>query len=288
MKQASEAVVRAGMHSAGQNISGIGTARGGFVRLTLTTRGPDVRVNDIVEFMDKTEAAQSARELNAEFEALLSKIGFKYYCIYHAPRPIDQTADLIIAANWDPEWVSRYVEKKYIVIDPTNRFLVRANRSFSWQEALDAYKDTRGYKRMKDMMADGRQNGLAAGYIFPAFSRNGLIGATTVGGPKEIKLSPSEIALLETAYRNCFLKHLEFIGGPLALNVAAGIEFLLTHREHQALNNLAEGHTSQEIGSILKVSTTTADSYINELMKKLGAKNRTHAVAMALRQGLLS
>jgi LuxR family transcriptional regulator len=230
----------------------------------------------------------SADVLTGEIERLLEHFGFKYYCVFHQPKPIENAAELIIAANWPPEWVERYVAKKYIVMDPTIRFLLRANRSFSWAQAVEAYKGNPHYRRMKAMMADGKAHGLTSGYIFPVFSRNGLIGATTVGGPNEIELSPVEIALLETAFRNAYLRYLEFMGEKHADSVAPGVEITMTHREIQALNNLAEGRTSPEIASILDVSSNTVDWYVTSLQTKLKARNRNHAVALAFRQGLIS
>jgi LuxR family transcriptional regulator len=230
----------------------------------------------------------SAETLTLEIERLLDFFEFKYYCVFHQPKPIENAAELIVAANWPPEWVARYVAKKYIVMDPTIRFLLRANRSFSWAQAVEAYKDNPHYRRMKSMMADGKAHGLASGYIFPVFSRNGLIGATTIGGPKEIELTLVEVALLETAFRTAYLKYLEFMGDKHADSIGTGKEITMTHREMQALNNIAEGGTSPEIANILDVSSNTVDWYVNSVQAKLDARNRSHAVALAFRRGLIS
>jgi LuxR family transcriptional regulator len=230
----------------------------------------------------------TAQTLTREIERLLEFFGFEFYCVFNQPKPIENAAELIVAANWPPEWVARYVEKKYIVIDPTIRFLLRANRSFSWAQAVEAYKDSPHYRRMKAMMADGKSHGMASGYIFPVFSRSGLIGATTIGGPKEIELTLAEVALLETAFRNAYLKYLELMGEKHPDSIGAGKEIMMTHREIQALSNLADGRTSPEIASILDVSPNTIDWHVNSLQGKLDARNRNHAVALAFRRGLIS
>jgi LuxR family transcriptional regulator len=241
-----------------------------------------------LRFLVTIEEVPSAEILKDEVEQLLNTFGFKYYCVFHQPKPIENAAELIVAANWPAEWVKRYVEKKYIVTDPTIRFLLRANRSFSWAQAVEAYKDNPHYRRMTAMMADGKSHGLQSGYIFPAFSRNGLIGATTIGGPDDIELTPAEIALLETSFRNAYLKYLEFMGEKHADSISSGLDISMTHREIQALNNLAEGNTSPEIAAILDVSPNTVDWYVSSLQTKLKARNRNHAVALAFRRGLIS
>jgi LuxR family transcriptional regulator len=245
-------------------------------------------IKNIVHFLVMIEEVPTAALLTAEVERLLASYNFKYYCIFHAPRPVENPAELIIAANWPPEWVARYVERKYILTDPTIRYLIRANRSFSWRDAVEAYQKNPHFQRMARMMSAGKTAGLGTGYIFPIFGRGGLIGATTVGGPKQIDLSPTEMALLETAFRSAFLRYRQLAGDPMPAMVPDGIELTLTHREMQALSHLSDGKTSPEIANELDVSANTVDWYVTSLQGKLNAKNRIHTVALAFRLGLIS
>jgi LuxR family transcriptional regulator, quorum-sensing system regulator BjaR1 len=61
----------------------------------------------------------------------------------------------------------------------------------------------------------------------------------------------------------------------------------LSKREHEVLQWAAEGKTEWEIGLILGVSEHTADKFIRSARIKLHAANRTHAVAQAMRLGLI-
>jgi LuxR family transcriptional regulator, quorum-sensing system regulator SdiA len=247
-----------------------------------------LRFRNILHFLVAIGEVPTRETLTAEVEQLLHSYGFKYYCVFHQPKPIENASELIMVANWPASWLARYVERKYIVVDPAIRYLMRANRSFSWDEAIEAYRGNPHFQRMKKMMADGKANGMASGFVFPVFSRVGLIGATTIGGPDNVELSPAEIALLETAFRNAYFKYLEFMGAEYADLVSEGIEITMTHREMQALHNLAEGRTSPEIASVLDVSPNTVDWYVTSLQSKLRARNRNHAVALAFRMGLIS
>jgi DNA-binding NarL/FixJ family response regulator len=62
----------------------------------------------------------------------------------------------------------------------------------------------------------------------------------------------------------------------------------LTPRELQTLELLAKGLTNKQIGSALKLSDYTIRHYVNSIMEKLSVSDRTEAVAMAFRSGLLS
>ncbi len=61
----------------------------------------------------------------------------------------------------------------------------------------------------------------------------------------------------------------------------------LTGRERDVLRLLAEGGSYGEIGSTLFLSSDTVRAHAQHAMTKLGAKTRTQAVALALRDALI-
>ena len=61
----------------------------------------------------------------------------------------------------------------------------------------------------------------------------------------------------------------------------------LTEREKEVLRWLAQGKSNWEVSVILKISERTVRFHINNIMKKLDAVNRTHAMALVLRNGML-
>lgn len=62
----------------------------------------------------------------------------------------------------------------------------------------------------------------------------------------------------------------------------------LTPREREVLLWAMEGKTNWEISVILGISQESSKEYIKNIMHKLNASNRAHAVAIALQQNLLS
>jgi len=61
----------------------------------------------------------------------------------------------------------------------------------------------------------------------------------------------------------------------------------LTPREVEVLQFVAKGLTNKEIGSILFISDKTARNHVISLMAKLDAKDRTEAVTIGIRRGLI-
>jgi DNA-binding NarL/FixJ family response regulator len=62
----------------------------------------------------------------------------------------------------------------------------------------------------------------------------------------------------------------------------------LTERELQVLRGMADGKSNAEIGRELFVSEDTVKTHARRLFRKLGARDRAHAVASGFRAGLVS
>ncbi len=62
---------------------------------------------------------------------------------------------------------------------------------------------------------------------------------------------------------------------------------VLTAREFQVLEFLAEGQSSKQIANFLAITEATVKGHLKNLYDKLGAADRAHAVAIALRQHLI-
>jgi DNA-binding NarL/FixJ family response regulator len=61
----------------------------------------------------------------------------------------------------------------------------------------------------------------------------------------------------------------------------------LTTREMDVLRLIRDGYRNKQIADQLTIAETTVNFHIRNLVDKLGANDRTHAVTIALRRGLL-
>jgi DNA-binding NarL/FixJ family response regulator len=61
----------------------------------------------------------------------------------------------------------------------------------------------------------------------------------------------------------------------------------LTNRELDVLRLIRDGHRNKQIAVQLTISETTVNFHIKNLVDKLHANDRTHAVTIALRRGML-
>jgi DNA-binding NarL/FixJ family response regulator len=62
---------------------------------------------------------------------------------------------------------------------------------------------------------------------------------------------------------------------------------MLTPREVEVLRLVAAGNANKEIGARLSLTEVTIKSHVKNILAKLGASDRTHAVTIALKRGII-
>ncbi len=64
-------------------------------------------------------------------------------------------------------------------------------------------------------------------------------------------------------------------------------EETLTRREIEVLQQMAGGNRNRDIAGLLFISEETVKGHVKHIMEKLGASDRTQAVAIAVRRGII-
>jgi DNA-binding NarL/FixJ family response regulator len=105
----------------------------------------------------------------------------------------------------------------------------------------------------------------ASGYILKSMPKNELLGVIRTVHAGRRYLPPEVAARLS-----------EHFG-----------EDDLTDRELQVLRLIRDGHRNKQIADQLAIAETTVNFHIKNLVDKLQANDRTHAVTIAVRRGLL-
>ena len=100
---------------------------------------------------------------------------------------------------------------------------------------------------------------------------------------KEAPLADLPRAIAIVAHGGTYLDPL--LGGSLVGSSRQAEQ--LTAREREVLRLLSNGHTNAEVGVHLYLSPETVRTHVRNAVVRLGARNRTQAVAKALREGLI-
>jgi DNA-binding NarL/FixJ family response regulator len=74
----------------------------------------------------------------------------------------------------------------------------------------------------------------------------------------------------------------------VAQNLAEHVDSdVLSEREVEILKQVADGNRNRDIGARLAISEDTVKSHLRHIMEKLDAKDRTEAVAIGIRRGII-
>jgi DNA-binding NarL/FixJ family response regulator len=117
----------------------------------------------------------------------------------------------------------------------------------------------------------------AAGYVVRGLSRRELLAAVAAVRDGESVLEPRLLRALVIDERR---------GSASARDETANFE-PLTPVEQGVLRLVAEGLTNRKIGERMRWSVGTAKKYVQRILEKLGASDRTQAAVVAVRRGLL-
>ncbi|WP_067724531.1 helix-turn-helix transcriptional regulator [Oceanobacillus damuensis] len=79
----------------------------------------------------------------------------------------------------------------------------------------------------------------------------------------------------------------KFSGGLLDNNEMVGNTESLSKREVEVMQRISCGENTKEIASFLGISNLTVQQYVKSVLKKLTVQNRTHAIAVLLRKGII-
>ncbi|MPY88399.1 MAG: response regulator [Luteitalea sp.] len=166
------------------------------------------------------------------------------------------------------------------------------------EEAIEALRRYRPDITLMDVRLPGTDGIDALVAIRGEFPRARIIMLSTSDSDGEIRRalrSGAASYLLKSAPKNELLAAVRAVhagGRYVPPDVAARLaehlgEDDLTPRELEVLGLIREGYRNKQIADRLSIAETTVNFHIKNLVEKLGANDRAHAVAIAIRRGLL-
>jgi DNA-binding NarL/FixJ family response regulator len=170
-------------------------------------------------------------------------------------------------------------ERRHVAANGPARLLFRLTEAEILQRHIDdltpAHELPLLYDRWARLMADGAVAG-PYDVAFPDGSDLRVVYcalANALPGQHLIIFLPAEWSVEELG------KHEDATAEPLAR--------ALSPREQEVLRLIAVGADRQGIADELTISVATVRTHVRNLLRKLGARNRAHAIALAMQHGLL-
>lgn len=202
-----------------------------------------------------------------------------YLCPSFAGRSL---FDPFVATSYSAEWIDHYRAQGYVAIDPVHNIGARSLLPLDWAQLPRTSKKVRRlFGEAKDAGV-GRQ-GMTIPVRGPTHGLWALFSVTsdeTDGdwASRRFELMKDLIHVANYAHQRAFELH----EGHAPLDLDA-----VTQREIQALKWAAEGKSLEDAALLMRISTGTVRAHLESARHKLSALNRAHAVAKAIRSGLI-
>jgi LuxR family quorum sensing-dependent transcriptional regulator len=231
------------------------------------------------EFAEEVDRLPDPDEVANAMRRTMTQFGLET-CGFFARIPSSQERlDRLVLTGPLPgtaEWQKIYSDEGYAEVDPLMRLLRGSGRPVEYREIPHDPSP-----RAVELMQRRRDFGFASGIAVRVFGPTSRSGLVTMTGPKPDLPACKKRALhLMTVYafdRICALRSPQ--SAPKAV---------LTNRQQEVLTWVAVGKSAWETGKILRISSRTVEEHARLVLAKLGAVNRTQAVAIAIRDGLIS
>lgn len=181
----------------------------------------------------------------------------------------------VVKASFPKDWTMHYMKNDYARHDPLFDYSLHNLLPFEWQKVAEITGHTG-----KRILREAGEFGLNKGYALGLRVKNGEHNCISVceddTSPREKSLTVAEF-YFASAMLN---EHMTLIS-------SAKMASMLTVRETDVVLWAAEGLTDTAIADRLSISHNTVRYHWKSIFIKLKAKNKIHAVAIALTHNLI-
>ena len=239
--------------------------------------------DDTLQFIDDLEHTDTPEGVCQLLLGVTRNYGLTALMAGTVPRPgtpKNQQKSHVMLCEWPEQWLERYVARNYVDQDPVVTYMKRSPSLVQWRNAaIELQIGPTGQR----VMGDAGEFKLKDGLAFPLITIEGTVVMVSLGG-EAVDISPEGLGVLS-------LTSTYAIGRAMRLHNEHAIFDQrpdLTPRETECLKWAAEGKSEWEISQILGISEHTSEKHLLNAKRKLGAVNRVHAVAEAIRLGYIS
>lgn len=166
------------------------------------------------------------------------------------------------------------------------------------REAIEQFRLLRPYVTLMDLQMPDMNGIDAIAAIRGEFSAAKIIVLTTYGGDalaQRALRAGAQAYLLKSMVRKDLLETIRAVHGGqrrVHSDVAAAMadhtgEATLTAREIEVLSAIAAGNSNKLVSSHLGINEETVKWHVKSILAKLGARDRTHAVTLSLKRGII-
>ena len=232
-----------------------------------------------LEFVDRLSALKSKTDVLKAMQTALRDVGFEHFVMTDLPQSNEGLQTHLLMIDLPIGWPKHYLANDYHRTDPVVRMCRATTNPFEWSEAPFLPREQ---TRSREVMQRADDFGMKHGFTLPIHGLDGLTSCLSMSSG-------------EQPFLNRYTKPALHLMGIYALERVRELEErrrtptpVLTPREIEVLTWAAAGKSAATIADILMITERTVVSHTVNATQKLGAANKTEAVARALLSRLIS
>jgi LuxR family transcriptional regulator, quorum-sensing system regulator BjaR1 len=227
-------------------------------------------------FAETCDLAKTVEDIQTAFMREVRGLGFSHAACASHVDPLRPPLGAVMMVDYPLRWLERFSTENYALRDPVFATARRQALPFQWTDrrfraGLDADQI--------EILNEAGEVGLSDGFTIPIHAPDALpascslaIGADGVD-PLNVRQAHWYAVFAHECARRLLIKDL-----PLRRPI-------LSRRERQCLQLIAQGKDDYAVSVILGISEHTAHNTIRRAMKKYGVATRVQAFVRALRDG---
>ena len=232
----------------------------------------------VQDLLFATNSATTEQAVFTEVAAAAQELGFSY-CGYALRAALPFTnPQVVMINNYPAVWQERYVQARYVEVDPTVKHCSESAIPIVWSDRV--------FAESPELWDEAQAVGLCVGWAqsnLDAYGTGGMLTLARQNG----QLSDTELLSKELRMRWLVTAAHLALSRLLLPRFKLAPDIPLTRRETEILKWAADGKTSSDVSEILAIAESTVRFHTKNAISKLGARNRTAAVARAALLGLL-
>jgi LuxR family transcriptional regulator, quorum-sensing system regulator BjaR1 len=229
---------------------------------------------DFIEDVERYSTVDGVMDAMAQE---FGRFGFERLILTGLPNPEQKLEQMVLAKRVPPEFWTLYTKNQYIRVDPVARRCHQSANPFEWSEAP---YDSENEPRAAELMNRATDFRMLRGFTVPIHSVAGYEACVSLGG-EHLDLNVRSKPAIHLMAMYAFDRVRRLIAPPKPVRK-------LTPRQREVIAWTASGKSAWEIGVIIGVTQRTVEEHIATACRKLGATNRTQAVALSIREGLIA
>ncbi|MCF4130076.1 helix-turn-helix transcriptional regulator [Methylobacterium sp. SyP6R] len=229
-------------------------------------------------FIEEIERVATPRQVIDAMARSLGTFGFEHFVVTQLPGPQERFEQTVISRKWPIGWFELYTREDYVRVDPVIRRCRETVQPFKW---FEAHYDPQHEPRAREVMERACDFGMRRGFSLPIHGPEGYGGCFSMSG-SHLDLNQRTKPAIHLMAMYAFDRLRQIGRTPRSEQKNP-----LTQREQEVLRWAAAGRSAANIADLLDITERTVTCHTVNAMRKLGAINKTQAVAYAIQRRLI-